>query len=75
MPAHKNVLRRLSVRPAGKRCNCRHNPKHTIVKGEPRFIVKDPGPAQPERGYCAACATEMLDKAQAEIATLRNALT
>ena len=74
MPAHKSLLLRAEVRPAGKLCYCKHNKKHAITKGEPRLVVKEPGPASPEWGYCSACASEMLDEAGAGLNKLREAI-
>lgn len=74
MPAHKSLLLRAEVRPAGRLCYCKHNKNHAITKGEPRLVVKESGPASPEWGYCAACAAEMLDEADAKVAGLREAL-
>jgi hypothetical protein len=74
VPAHKSLLLRTEVRPAGKLCHCKHNKRHAIRKGEPRLVVKEPGPASAERGYCAACAREMLDEATTKVAGLREML-
>jgi len=74
MPAHRSVLLRLQVRPAGKLCSCKHSKKHAIKKGELRFVVKEPGPATPEYGYCVACAEEMLTQAEQDLAALRSQL-
>lgn len=74
MPAHRSLLLRVDVREAGKLCRCKHNRKHTIVKGELRLVVKEPGPGTPEYGYCAACGQEMLAKAEERLAELRAAL-
>ncbi len=74
MPAHKSLLLRAEVRPAGKLCYCKHNRKHAITKGELRLVVKEPGPASGERGYCAECARDMLAKANATLAALREDL-
>ncbi len=60
MAATKSVLLKLEVRPAGKACNCKHSSKHRIAKGDLRLVVKDPGPASGEKGYCAPCGTAML---------------
>jgi hypothetical protein len=68
---HKSLLLRIQVRPAGRRCQCKHNPKHTITKGERRLVVKDSGPATRERGYCADCGAEMLNQAERQLAALR----
>lgn len=68
----KSVLLRLDVRPAGKLSHCTRNKKHEIKKDETRFLVKEPGPGTPERGYCATCALEMLDKAINDATALRD---
>lgn len=74
MAAHKSLLLRLSVRPAGKLSHCKHNQKHEIAKGELRFLVKEPGAGTGEFGYCADCAKEMLDQAERDLAELRTQL-
>jgi hypothetical protein len=75
VPAHRSVLLRLEVRPAGKLCRCKHNKNHLITKGQPRLVVREPGPGTPEYGYCAECAAEMLSLAAARLSELREALT
>lgn len=69
------MLLRLEVRPAGRLSHCSHEKSHEIRKGELRFVVKVPGVATGEKGYCAACATEMIDKAQGDLARLRSELS
>jgi hypothetical protein len=64
MASFKSLLLRVEVRPAGKKSRCSHNKKHEILKGEPRVVVKAPGVATPEKGYCADCGREMIEKAQ-----------
>lgn len=71
----KSVLQRLEVRPAGKLSHCGHKKSHEIRKGEPRFIVKPPGVATGERGYCSACAMEMIEKAQDDLQRLKAELS
>lgn len=71
----KSVLQRLDVRPAGKLSRCSHKKSHEIRKGEPRFVVKAPGVATGEKGYCAACAVEMIDKAEGDLAQLKSELS
>lgn len=68
---HKSLLLRTEVRPAGRLCQCKHNSKHNIRKGEPRLVVKDPGPAAREQGYCSKCGAAMLDEAEERLAVLR----
>lgn len=71
----KSVLLRLEVRPAGKLSHCRHKQAHQIRKGEPRFVVKAPGVATGERGYCAECAVKMIEQAQTELSEFKQKLS
>jgi hypothetical protein len=71
----RSILLRVEVRPAGRLAHCARNKSHEIRKGEPRFVVREPGPAGGEKGYCAACASVMLDAAEAELKFLRADLT
>jgi hypothetical protein len=70
----KTIFQRLEIRPAGRKSYCAHNKKHVIVKGEPRFIVKPPGIAAGEKGYCLDCAGKMLAEARAKLQSLEAAL-
>lgn len=71
---HRSLLLRVEVREARKLCYCKHSRKHTIRKGEPRLIVREPGPAAGEKGYCADCGARMLDQPETQVAKLRAAL-
>jgi hypothetical protein len=71
MAKPRSILLRVEVRPAGRLAHCSRNKNHEIRKGEPRFVVREPGPAAGEKGYCAACALVMLDAADAELEALR----
>lgn len=70
----RSVLLGLEVLPAGRACNCHHNQKHRISKGQPRVVVKNPGPASGQHGYCAACGQAMLLEAQRRLVELLAAL-
>ncbi len=70
----RSVLLGLDVRPAGRACNCHGNKRHRILQGEPRLVVKNPGPAAGEDGYCSACARVMLKAAREKLAGLQTAL-
>lgn len=70
----RSVLLGLEIRPAGRACNCRHNQKHRIQKGQPRLVVKNAGPASGQDGYCAACGQVMLLAAQSSLAGLLASL-
>ncbi len=70
----RNVLLPMEVRIAGKRCTCKRDSAHIIHKGEVRLVVRDPGPAGGEKGYCGACGRAMLDRACQELQLLGTAL-
>lgn len=70
----RSVLLRLEVRPAGRAAKCAHNKNHVIKKGELRFVVRDPGPATPERGYCTKCAAAMLKLAKKNLQAIEAEL-
>jgi len=74
MASHKSLLLRITIRPAGKKSHCSHNAKHVIAKGEQRVVVKSPGIAMPEKGYCAACGLAMIVQAEQQLAGIRGQL-
>jgi hypothetical protein len=74
MPSFKSLLQRVTVRPAGRKCECAHNKTHVITKGERRLIVKAPGVATREYGYCKACGVKMLERARKELDEVQSAL-
>ena len=74
MPAVKRVLRNLTVRAAKRAASCKHNRRHSVAKGELRLIIKNPGPAGGERGYCAECGLKILAVAEADVQQLREQL-
>lgn len=74
MARTRSLLHRIEVRPAGRLAHCARNRSHEIRKGDPRFVIRDPGPAGGEKGYCADCAIGMLGAAEVQLAELRAAL-
>jgi hypothetical protein len=46
-----------------------------ILKGELRVVVKAPGIATPEKGYCGVCGAAMIKRAESELADLRAQLS
>ncbi len=60
----RSLLLRIEVREAGRQAQCRHDRSHLIAKGEARFIVRNPGPAGGEKGYCAECGAAMVELAR-----------
>lgn len=74
MARTRSLLHRIEVRPAGRLSRCARNRRHEILRGEPRFVIKDAGPAGGEKGYCVAYGNEMLDAAESQLAELRATL-
>jgi hypothetical protein len=73
MAAVKDVLRHVSAEVAGRKRKCYRKPNaHVITKGDPCLVVRD-GPQQ-QRTYCVDCAREILDKAQARLDKLVDAV-
>lgn len=68
-------MQRVTVRPAGRKCYCSHNKKHVITKGESRLIVKAPGVATPEQGYCRECGLEMVARARKDLEEIQERLS
>ena len=64
MTGFKSLLLKVEVRPAGKKSRCSHNKRHEVLKDEPRVVVKAPGVATPEKGYCAECGRAMIERAR-----------
>ena len=75
MASTKRVLGGLSVKAAGRLASCKHSKKHTVLKGERRLIVKNPGPAGGERGYCVECGLAILAAAEKYLEILTAELT
>lgn len=71
----RSILLRLEVKPAGRAAKCAHNKNHTIAKGQPRFVVRNPGPAEGEKGYCRRCAKAMVKLARTNLDNLEADLS
>ncbi|MDP9302112.1 MAG: hypothetical protein M3P43_14655 [Actinomycetota bacterium] len=74
MSAIRSILLRLEVRPAGRAAKCARNKAHAIAKGQARFVVRNYGPAQGEKGYCRRCALTMINRAHADLEALEDDL-
>jgi hypothetical protein len=74
MPKVRSILLTLEVRPAGRRCTCKRSKQHELVKGDPRFVIKQPGIATSEDGYCTACALAMIAAARTTLDDLERDL-
>lgn len=68
MPAVKNILKHVEAVVAGKRRRCYRVRGHVIQKGETCLEVRD-GP-QAQTTYCAACAIDILARADQSLAGL-----
>ena len=75
MPALKRVLGNLSVRAAGKAAGCKFNQNHRVARGELRLMIKNPGPASGEHGYCTECGLRILAAAEDDLKRLRTELS
>ena len=71
MPQIRRVLGSLSVRTAKAASGCKFNSTHRVARGERRLIVKNPGPASGENGYCTECGFRILDAADEDLQRLR----
>jgi hypothetical protein len=71
---HRSLLLRIEVREAGRQAQCRHDRTHLIERGDVRFIVRNPGPAGGEKGYCAECGAAMLESARRELDEIERQL-
>ena len=70
----RSLLPRIQVKTAGRLSRCHHDKRHEIRKGEVRVVVKNPGPASGEAGYCVACAIDMLCFVRQQITELEASL-
>ena len=71
MAAFKSLLLLTEIVKAGRRRKCYHNPKHTIVKNEICLEVKG---NMARKGYCVACAREMVARARKRLEEMESAL-
>jgi hypothetical protein len=70
----RSLLLRLDLRPTGRRCECAKKCGTVLLKGDLRFVVKEPGIATGEKGYCSTCALTMLTKSISDLETLQSQL-
>ena len=75
MAAIRRILRGVSITVAGRASSCKHNRKHTVRMGERRLLIKNPGPAGGERGYCTECGLAILEAARDDLESLIDELT
>jgi hypothetical protein len=55
---------RLTVETAKRTRKCSRSKTHAVRSGERILLVSERGPAAGQKGYCAACAIEMLAAAR-----------
>jgi hypothetical protein len=74
MSSAKNVLRHVTIDTAKRKRNCAAHMKgpktHRISAGETHLVVSE----EKSFNYCLPAATDLLDRAQAELAALRRQL-
>jgi hypothetical protein len=71
MPQHKKLLIGYQVVPAGRARKCYHSQKHTIQKGD---LVLEVRVGMGWKGYCLACAREMVQSAGSGLDELRTTI-
>jgi hypothetical protein len=74
MPRVRRVLGACTVEIA-QRCRICHRDRqnHSITRGTPCLVIKDPGGGA--RNYCPQCALAILDQAADDLETLRAQLS
>jgi hypothetical protein len=74
MPQVRRVLGACTVEIA-QRCRICHRDRrsHSIPKGTPCLVIKDPGGGA--KNYCPQCALAILDQAADDLGTLRAQLS
>jgi hypothetical protein len=71
----RQLFNMASVETAKRRRICHHNRrKHSIAAGDRCLVLKDPSSGA-SKNYCVECAAQIFDRADADLAALRGALT
>lgn len=70
----RTVLLRLTVKTAERTRKCSRSKAHSVRPGEKILLVREPGPAAGNKGYCSACAAAMLSAAHDALNELHEAL-
>lgn len=69
----REILGHVSVETAkGKRICHRNRRAHSIAKGEPCLVIREPASGG-SKNYCVACAAAILARAAEDLAALRRA--
>lgn len=70
----REVLKELTVETAKRDRICHRNRNdHTIRSGEPCLVIRDPVSGG-SKNYCPSCARGILDRAEGDVARLRQQL-
>ncbi|MHA6631127.1 hypothetical protein ACU61A_37315 [Pseudonocardia sichuanensis] len=72
--APRTLLLRLTIETAKRTRKCSRSKSHAVRPGERLLLVGERGPAAGKKGYCAACAAEMLAAARDEIDAIRSSV-
>jgi len=72
--APRTVLLRMSLETAKRTRKCSRSKSHAVRPGERLLLVGERSPASSPKGYCAACAAEMLTAAQHALDALHGDL-
>lgn len=74
MPPIRRVLIHVNVDTARAMRKCHRKPnEHSITKGEACLVIKEQGQGS-KKNYCRACATPILQQAQADLDLLTTRL-
>ena len=75
MAKTRQLFNTAAIDTAKRRRICHHNrKKHSIAAGERCLVLKDPASGA-GKNYCSECAERILDRAELDLAALRNELT
>lgn len=70
----RTVLLRLTIKTAERTRKCSRSKAHSVRPGEKILLVREPGPAAGNKGYCSACAVAMLAAAHDALDELHETL-
>lgn len=74
MAAVRRVLGAVGVEVAKRQRICHRNRgKHSVAKGSPCLVIRDPGGGS--KNYCPLCALEILDQARTDLDGLRKQIS
>jgi hypothetical protein len=75
MAKTRQLFNMATIETAKRRRICHHNPKkHSIAAGERCLVLKNPSSGA-GKNYCPECAKQIFDRAELDLAGLREQLT